>query len=131
MSAAASGHLLAIAAGGALGALLRYGLTNLMALLLGRSFPWGTLLVNVLGSLAVGLVYVWMVERAPLSDALRLGLITGLLGALTTFSTFSLDTLGLIHDGRYVAAGVNIVLNVVVCMLACGCAMWFARSVTN
>lgn len=131
MSAATSGHLLAIAAGGAAGALLRYGLTNLIALLLGRNFPWGTLLVNVLGSFFVGLLYVWMIERAPVSDVLRLGLVTGLLGALTTFSTFSLDTLGMFHDGRFGAAGANIALNVCVCMLACGCAMWLARSVTN
>jgi CrcB protein len=131
MSAATSGHLLAIAAGGAAGALLRYGLTNLVDGFLGRNFPWGILLVNVFGSLAIGLLYVWMVERAPVSDVLRLGLITGLLGALTTFSTFSLDTLGLLHDGRYAAACANIVLNVFACMFACGCAMWVARSVTN
>ena len=81
---------LAIAAGGAIGALLRFWASNGVYALLGRGFPYGTLVVNVLGSLAMGYLYIVMIERAALAPEWRAFALVGLLGAFTTFSTFSI-----------------------------------------
>jgi CrcB protein len=114
-------HLLAIAAGGALGALFRYGVSNGMAGWLGRGFPFGTLTVNVLGSLLMGALYVLMLERLSVGAEWRAALQIGLLGAFTTFSTFSLETLLLIEEGDVLKAALNVVINVAVCLVAA----WF------
>lgn len=88
-----------VAAGGALGAAGRY-LTNVAATrLLGVGFPWGTLTVNVLGSLAMGLVIGWLARRSEGGMVLSLFLTTGILGGFTTFSAFSLDALSLWQRG--------------------------------
>ena len=81
---------LAIAAGGAVGAISRYWMTGSVGQMLGYSFPFGTLSVNVLGSFLMGLFAILLTEKIPLDDSVRLGLITGMLGAFTTFSTFSM-----------------------------------------
>jgi CrcB protein len=107
----------AIALGGAGGALLRSFLVNWMYALTGGRFPWGTLLVNLMGSLLAGFLYVLLVERAQAAVEWRALLMVGFLGALTTFSAFSLDTLHLFENGRVLLAGSNIVLNVVLCLL--------------
>jgi CrcB protein len=109
---------IAIAAGGALGALLRYWVSNGVYQLLGRDFPYGTLAVNVLGSLAMGLLYVLLLERSAAAPEWRALLLVGVLGAFTTFSTFSLETLNLLQDGALLRASLNITLSVVVCLAA-------------
>ena len=85
--------LAAIAIGGAAGSVLRYGVSQGIHTLVGRGFPWGTLVVNSLGSLLVGFLFVYLVERSAVSEVLRAALFIGLLGGFTTFSTFSLETL--------------------------------------
>ncbi|MFT6269078.1 MAG: CrcB protein [Alphaproteobacteria bacterium] len=114
---------LIIACGAAIGACLRYFLTQESIKLLGKGFPFGTLAVNVIGSFAIGCLYMWIEqEQREISDSLRLFLGVGLLGALTTFSTFSLDTLLLLQQSEYIKAVLNLFLNVGLCILG----VWLA-----
>ena len=111
-------QLLFIAAGGALGAVMRFMVSNAVYSVAGRDFPYGTLAVNVLGSLLMGALYVLLVER--LTDAVewRAFLLIGVLGAFTTFSTFSMETVALLEGGEPVRALMNILLSVTVCVMA-------------
>lgn len=109
---------LSIAAGGAIGALLRFWVSTGIYLLLGRGFPYGTLAVNVLGSLAMGLLYVLLLERMTVGPEVRGALLVGLLGAFTTFSTFSIETLNLIEQADYLKALLNILASVLACLFA-------------
>ena len=118
-------QLIAIASGGATGALFRFWVSNGVYSLLGRGFPYGTLAVNVLGSLVMGFLYVLLLERTTVSPELRGGLLIGFLGAFTTFSTFSIETLNLLEQAELLKAGLNILLSVVACVLAC----WFGLMV--
>lgn len=110
--------ILAIAAGGAFGALLRYGASNGVHNLLGRSFPYGTLFVNVLGSLVMGFLYIYLLERSSLGLEWRAALQVGLLGAFTTFSTFSIETMLLLENGEPQKALINVLASVGLCLLA-------------
>lgn len=118
---------LAIALGGAVGALSRYGLINLITSLAGNRLPWGTLLVNISGSLLIGVLYVLISEKMLLSGEARALLIVGFLGAFTTFSTFSLDTMLLIQQGWLLQAAGYILASVMICMLATWVGMVLAR----
>jgi CrcB protein len=109
-------ELAAIAAGGALGAASRYLVTQGMQRLLGTGFPWGTLTVNVVGSLAFGAFYAVLAQRS--GGLWRAAIMVGFLGALTTFSTFSMDTLNLLQQGQLLRAGTNVVANVLICLTA-------------
>lgn len=119
-------HLVAIAVGGAMGALLRFWVSSGMYALLGREFPYGTLSVNVLGCLLMGFLYIFMLERFA-SVEWRAALLIGLLGAFTTFSTFSLESLNLIQSGESTKAFLNIVASVLLCLLATWLGMQLAR----
>ncbi len=119
--------LLAIAAGGACGALLRFWVTQGAHALFGRGFPLGTLAVNVTGSVAIGVAYVMFFERHDLAPEWRAALVTGFLGAFTTFSAFSIDTLLLIQQGEHVKAGANVASSVVLCLAGCWLGMAAAR----
>ena len=119
--------LAAIAIGGAAGSVLRYGVSQGIHTLVGRGFPWGTLVVNSLGSLLVGFIFVYLVERSAVSDVLRAALFIGLLGGFTTFSTFSLETLVLIEEASYLKAVINIFISVVLCLGGAWLGMTLAR----
>lgn len=110
--------LFAIALGGAVGAVLRFLVATSVQRLVGPAFPLGTLTVNVLGSLIMGLLFVLLVERAVVGPEWRAALLVGVLGAFTTFSTFSMETFNLLGEGRVLAATVNMVASVAACLTA-------------
>ena len=120
-------QILAVAIGGATGAVLRFGISRGVHSVFGLSFPLGTLVVNVVGSFLIGFLSVYFLEKFASMPALRLGMTVGLLGALTTFSTFSLETLTLLDQGQLIKAAANVALNVVLCLLLAWLGMVFAR----
>ena len=115
-----------VAAGGAIGASARYLVVAWATRFFGAGFPLGTLVVNVIGSLAIGVFAVILLSpkgNAPISPLL----ITGVLGGFTTFSAFSLDVIRLIEAGRMGTAALYMVLSVILSLLACVLGMWMAR----
>ena len=116
-----------IAVGGATGACLRFFLSQLILQWFGKGFPFATLLVNVLGSLCLGIVYS-LIEQEQIEIVLWRTMIgIGLLGAFTTFSTFSLDTLLLFQQGMWLKGMLNIFLNLTCCLLAA----WLGTSIVK
>ena len=111
-------HIILVFIGGAVGSVFRYLVSIGMSRWLGAGFPYGTLTVNVTGSLCMGFLYVLIVERASLSAEWRSLLLIGLLGGFTTFSSFSMETLLLLQDAAWLKAGVNTLLNVSLCLFA-------------
>ncbi len=109
-----------VALGGALGSVARYWMTNAVAALTGPRFPWGTIVINILGSFLIGLVayLTTPVGRVPISFDIRAFVIAGICGGYTTFSSFSLQTLELARTGHWAQAGGNVLLSVVLCLLA-------------
>ena len=120
-------QLVAIAAGGALGAVFRFWLSTATYTILGRGFPYGTLLVNILGSFLMGIATVLLIERLAVSAEWRAAILIGLLGAFTTFSTFSVETLNLMESGQLGKAILNVLASVVVCIAAAGIGILLAR----
>lgn len=108
-----------VALGGAIGSCLRYWCSGLIARSIGETFPWGTLLVNVTGSLLIGFVAVVTGPdgRLLIGTGARQFLMVGIFGGFTTFSSFSLQTLALLQDGEWLWAGANIVGSVVLCLV--------------
>ena len=119
--------IVAIAAGGAGGALLRFWCSQGVHALLGRGFPYGTLTVNVTGSLVMGLMFILLNERQLISAEWRALILIGLLGAFTTFSTFSIETLNLMEQGELLKAGLNLLFSVTLCLIACWAGMILGR----
>ena len=115
--------LLIIGGGGFLGAVVRYVLTGFAQRVFDTLFPIGTLVVNVLGCLCIGVMIYLVEDRMVLSSDMRLFLAIGLLGAFTTFSTFGYETIQMLRDGQSLGALVNVLLNVT---LGIG-AVWFGR----
>jgi CrcB protein len=111
-------QIIAVALGGAFGSVFRFLISTGVYQWMGRGFPYGTLTVNVIGSFLIGLMTeALLLQRVALSVEYRSAILIGLFGSLTTFSTFSLDTLYLIEQGQLSKASVNIILNVVICVL--------------
>jgi CrcB protein len=118
--------LLAVAAGGALGATLRYLLVNAIQRVFFQPFPLGTLFVNVLGCLAAGLALGWLSARAPNAESLRLFLVVGVLGGFTTFSAFGVETVALVREGRASAALLYVSASLVAGLAAVALGLRFA-----
>mgnify|MGYP001062834126 CR=1 FL=1 len=120
-------QILAIAAGGSIGAVMRYFVSTGVYSYLGRGFPYGTLAVNVIGSLLMGLLYELFLQRLSVSPEVRALLLVGFLGAFTTFSTFSIETITLIEQGDLLKAVGNIFVSVILCVAAAWLGLQIAR----
>lgn len=109
-----------VAVGSALGGMARYGISGLAARYMGQSFPWGTLIVNVAGSMIIGFLATLAAPdgRFLLSSGSRVFLLVGVCGGFTTFSSFSIETLNLARDGEWLWASANIVLSLIICLAA-------------
>lgn len=103
---------------GALGSLARYGMTTVIGALLGSSFPWGVFVVNVLGCFLFGAVWAAAGILHLLSDSARLIILTGFMGAFTTFSTFIFDSQALLESGSWMALALNVLGQIVLGLLA-------------
>ena len=117
------GSWIAVAAGGAIGSVARFWLTGAMTALTGPRFPWGTLLINVLGSFIIGLVagVTLVPQRVGMHPDIRIFLMTGVCGGFTTFSAFSLQTLELMQSGDVVQPSGYAIASVVLCVAATYC----------
>ena len=120
--------LASIAVGGALGSVLRYLIQVQCAHWWGSKFPLGTLLINVTGSLLIGVLSIVLLERWVVVEEIRLALLVGVLGGFTTFSAFSLETLHLLQQGSMAGAVANVALSIVLCLGACYLGMILARA---
>lgn len=109
-----------IGLGSALGGMARFWCSGLMARLIGETFPWGTLIVNVVGSLLIGFFATVTAPdgRLFVDSTTRQAIMLGVLGGYTTFSSFSLQTLALMNDGEWFYAGLNISASVILCLVA-------------
>ena len=110
--------ILAVAAGGAIGSVGRYLTLYMLGLILGQGFPYGTVLVNILGSFILGLLVEVFGSASPLSIEYRNFIVVGVLGSFTTFSSFSYDVISLIDRGQFVLAGVYVLSSVVISIVA-------------
>ena len=109
---------LIVAFGSGIGGMLRYYISDFVQKYSTSLFPYGTLTVNIIGSFIIGLVLFYLDSIKLISSEMRLFLTVGLCGGLTTFSTFSYETVRLIQDSEYLLAGTNVLLNVMVTLLA-------------
>ena len=103
--------ILYVGIGGFIGASLRYIISYHSPKLFGSQFPYGTLIVNVIGGVLIGLIMELSLTNNAITPNLRLFLTTGIMGGLTTFSTFSFETINLLGEGKYILGSLNICLN--------------------
>ena len=121
-------NLILIAFGGACGALSRYWVVNLInSFNRGSHFPYGTLAVNLVGSLLIGVMYVLITERLVLHPDWRSVAMVGFLGAFTTFSTFSLETIALLENGQLLTAALYTTSSLAFCFIAAWSAIQLTR----
>lgn len=122
-------HLIVVALGGAVGAVFRFLISTGVYQWLGRGFPYGTLTVNVIGSFLIGLMTeALLLQRISLALEYRSAILVGLFGSLTTFSTFSLETLYLLEQGNFAKAGMNVLISVFICIFAVWVGLNLGRS---
>ena len=121
-------NYVAVALGGMVGCCARYGVTQLVQQWYGRSFPLATLVINVLGCLAMGYLFVLTLERVSISPGLRMAILTGVLGGFTTFSTFAMETLLLLEDGETGYAVLYLGASVLLGLAAAFLGVYLARS---
>ncbi len=118
---------MAIGLGGAAGALGRYWIGVIVNRYLGVAFPYATLVVNASGSLALGFLSGFWMHSDTVPQWLKLGVGVGVLGAFTTFSTFSVETLHFIEQGHTMRAIANVLANVLICLAFAALGLWLAR----
>ena len=121
--------VISIATFGALGCLARYWISGWVHTVAGRTFPYGTLVVNVVGAFCIGLLMEFSLRSAIVPPSLRTGLAIGFLGGLTTFSTFSYETYRLLEDGQLLTAAANVVASVLICLVFTWLGIVAARAV--
>lgn len=122
-------QLIAIALGGSFGAVLRFLVSSGVYQWLGREFPYGTLAVNVVGSFLLGLLTeALIVQRIAIAHDYRAAILIGFIGAFTTFSTFSLETVNLLEQGYYLRSLTNILVSVCACLLAVWLGLFCSRA---
>lgn len=119
--------LILVGLGGAIGSMARYAASMAATRWWSSPFPWGTFLVNVVGSFFIGLVMVWLLKAGEWRENGRLLLVTGVLGGFTTFSSFSWETWKLLEDGRLLLAVGNVLGSVMLCLLATSVGVLIAR----
>lgn len=119
-----------IALGGALGAMARFGVSSWINDRASSSFPWGTFAVNLLGSILFGVIFVLVFSSVQQREALRLFALVGFMGAFTTFSTFSFETIRLIESGQPGLALTNVLASVFTCVVGAWVGMGAARYLT-
>ena len=122
-------NILLVFVGGGLGAMSRYLLQGAVYRLTGAAFPYGTIVVNILGCFLIGLLMSSMEERFLAAPSLRIFLTIGILGGFTTFSSFSYETMMLLREGDLLAGGLNIIASVVICLGATWLGMGLGRYV--
>jgi CrcB protein len=122
-----------VAIGSALGGVARYGCSGFVARLVGETFPWGTLIVNIAGSFIIGFVATLTGPdgRVFASSLARQFIMIGFCGGFTTFSSFSIQTLNLLNDGEWIRAGANICGSVVCCLIAVWAGYLLAASINT
>ncbi|MDQ7000899.1 MAG: fluoride efflux transporter CrcB [Mariprofundus sp.] len=120
-------QLAAVAIGGAAGAVMRWLVASGVQKVAGGAFPWGTFAVNALGSFLLGFLFVWLIERSTASELVRLAITVGFLGAFTTFSTYSLESVRLLQEGAFSLAFGNIIGQVMLCLLLTWLGIQLAR----
>jgi fluoride exporter len=121
-------HLLVIGTGGFFGAVSRYLVANGLAIRFGSDFPYGTLVVNTVGSLLLGFLSRFLLEHLIVDELVRIMLLIGFLGSFTTFSTFSYESIMLIQDGEYWKAMLNVFANGGLCLFFCFLGLQLAKS---
>jgi fluoride exporter len=126
-------NTLTIALGGAIGSVMRYWFSGLIARVWGETFPWGTIIVNITGCFIIGLIFtVTGTEgRLLVGPTWRNFLMIGVCGGYTTFSSFSLQTLNLANDGQWLRAGANVLISVVLCLIAVWLGHMFAMQINS
>ena len=119
---------LAIAIGGTLGCWARYAQTSFAQAIFGRDFPFATLSINVTGSFLMGFLFIVTLERLMIPPSVRAGVLTGVLGGYTTFSTFEMETLLLAESGEFFKAALYVILSVVIGFAAAFSDAYIARN---
>ncbi len=123
--------LLTISLGGAAGSLLRFWLSTFVQGRAGTTFPLGTLSVNIIGSLLIGVLFILLQHRFNGSELVRTFLVIGVLGGFTTFSAFSMDTINLINAGFWYRSILNIIVSVAACLVAVVAGMSLGKYLGN
>lgn len=118
-----------IGLGGFIGANARYFLGRAIIERYGAAFPWGTLTINVLGSLLIGIILEFLAQRAISDPAYRLFLVVGFLGGFTTFSSFAIETVRLLDDGRWTRALTYVLASNALSILCCLLGVWIVRRI--